>query len=456
MASSTIESPQLSVYLASKLWTLKSSHPGHTATMGASAGKVFNPYYLVSDGKQDFYICQINGDNDTSTFTIISMESLPKFLNMTNSINQITYTPTWYLCSNGYIATNNKGKYIYLHQHLMDLHGQKSGSDQIAAKRSVDHINRDPLDNRLANLRIVDSQTEQNLNQGKKVRSENNLPPEFTLENNDLPKYIQYKPEYEHNGAKHGAQFLVEVKVCGTKNKIVKKSTKAKDKSLYYKLIQAIKLRHQIIAGTPSNWQALDILGQEYLTNEWTVEQQRMISVLAKSGAIPITPAVLDLSITDFPDTPDISKQLAELAETQDESKELAKQIKKEASAARRQARESERGVCPDCGREIVIKTLARHQREFCPMRPGAAEDLEAKKVARVTKMKVTKAVNSKRKVSDEDIIAIRALREGGLTMSAIGVRYGLSHQYVSDICKGVIDTQADKLVKLQESLLAK
>jgi transcriptional regulator with XRE-family HTH domain len=70
--------------------------------------------------------------------------------------------------------------------------------------------------------------------------------------------------------------------------------------------------------------------------------------------------------------------------------------------------------------------------------------------------MKVTKAVNSKRKVSDEDIIAIRALREGGLTMAAIGVRYGLSHQYVSDICKGVIDTQADKLVKLQESLLAK
>ena len=455
MASSTPQT-QLTAYLASKLWTLKSVHTGHTATMGASAGKVFNPYYLVSDGTTEFYVCQVNGDNNTSKYTLISTDYINKFLNMIDSTSQSTYTPTWYMCSNGYVATNNKGKYIYLHQHIMDLHGQKSGTDQIAAKRSVDHINRDPLDNRLANLRIVDSQTEQNLNQGKKVRAENNLPPEFTLENNDLPKYIQYKPEYEHQGAKHGAQFLVEVKVCGTKTKIVKKSTKSKDKSLYYKLIQAIKLRHQIITGTPSNWQALDIPDAKYLANEWTTEQQRMISVLAKSGAIPITPEVLDLAKTDFPDTPDISKQLAELVQTQDESKELTKLVKQEASAARRQARESERGACPDCNREIVIKTLARHQRDFCPNRPGAAEDLEAKKVARITKMKVTKAVNSKRKISDEDIIAIRTLREGGLTMAAIGVRYGVSHQYISDICKGVIDTQADRLVRLQENLLAK
>lgn len=455
MAAST---PQtlLTTYLASKLWTLKSTHSGHTATMGASAGKVFNPYYLVSDGTTEFYVCQVNGDNNTSKYTLISTDSLCKFLNMTDSTSQTTYTPTWYMCSNGYVATSNKGKYIYLHQHLMDLHGQKSGADLTAAKRSVDHINRDPLDNRLANLRIVDSQTEQNLNQGKKVRAENNLPPEFALENNDLPKYIQYRPEYEHNGAKHGAQFLVEIKVCGTKTKIVKKSTKAKDKSLYYKLIQAIKLRHQIITGTPSNWEALDIPNQAYLAKEWTENQHQMITSIAKAGAIPVTSEVLDLTLTDFPDIPDISKQLAELADTQTEASQLAKQVKKEESTARRKARESERGVCPDCNREIVLKTLARHQREFCPNRPNAQEDSEAKKATRVAKMKVTKAVNSKRKISDEDIIAIRALRDGGLTMAAIGVRYGLCHQYVSDICKGIVPTQADKLVELQVSLLAK
>jgi len=424
--------------------------------MGASSGKVFNPYYLVSDGTTEFYVCQVNGDNGKSVYTLISYNSLDKFLNMKDPTTEAYFIPTWYMCTNGYVITKNKASYIYLHQHLMDLHGQKSGTDLIAAKRSVDHINRDPLDNRLANLRIVDSQTEQNLNQGKKVRAENNLPTEFTLENNDLPKYIQYRPEYEHNGAKHGAQFLVEVKVCGTKTKIVKKSTKAKDKSLYYKLIQAIKLRHQIITGTPSNWEALDIPSQAYLAKEWTSEQQRMVTILAKSGAIPVTPQVIDLTLTDFPDIPDISKQLAELSEQQEHIKQQTKQNQTVDAVARRKERESVRGACPDCNREIILKTISRHQREFCPNRPGATEDMEAKKAVRVTKMKVTKAVNSKRKISDEDIIAIRALRDGGLTMAAIGVRYSLSHQYVSDVCKGIVPTQADKLVALQESLLAK
>jgi hypothetical protein len=434
-------------------YTIINSFNGYTATIGKNAGKESNRYHRVCNNltNEEHYIMETNtADPNIKRCFKFDTQSLNKLFNINGMQN-----PTWFIATNGYVMAHVNNTCIYLHQHLMDLHGQKSGTDQIAAKRSVDHINRDPLDNRLANLRIVDSQSEQNLNQGKKVRAENNLPPEFTLENNDLPKYIQYRPEYEHNGAKHGAQFLVEVKVCGTKNKIVKKSTKSKDKSLYYKLIQAIKLRHQIIAVTPSNWQALDIPDQAYLAGPWTTEQQRMISVLAKSGAIPISLAVLDLTLTDFPDTPDISKQLSELAETQAKTKEQAKQVQAQSAEDRRKARESDRGACPECGREIVIKTLARHQREFCPMRPGAAEDAAAKKATRVAKMKVTKAANSTRKISDEDILAIRALRESGLTMSAIGVRYGLSHQYISEVCSGKISMQADKLVSLQSEILA-
>ncbi len=435
-------------------YTILAEFAGHSASIGRTAGKESNKYYKVRNNatNEEHYIMETNtADPNIKRCFKFDAQSINKLFNINGLQN-----PTWFISTNGYVMAHVNNTCIYLHQHLMDLYGQKSGTDLTVAKRSVDHINRDPLDNRLANLRIVDSQTEQNLNQGKKVRAENNLPPEFALENNDLPKYIQYRPEYEHNGAKHGAQFLVEIKVCGTKTKIVKKSTKAKDKSLYYKLIQAIKLRHQIIAGTPSNWEALDIPSQAYLAKEWTVEQHRMITSLAKAGAIPVTPEVLDLSQTDFPDIPDITKQLSELADTQAEAHNLAKEVKKAESAARRKAKESERGACPDCNREIVLKTLARHQREFCPNRPGAAEEAEAKKATRVAKMKVTKAVNSKRKVSDEDIIAIRALRDSGLTMAAIGVRYGLSHQYVSDVCKGIVPTQADKLVALQESLLAK
>lgn len=444
----------LLVYLASKLWTLKAVNAGHTVTMGAFAGKVFNPYYLVNNGKQDFYVCQVNGDNNISKYTLISIDSLDKFLNMIDSTSQSTYTPTWYLCSNGYVATNNKGKCIYLHQHLMDLHGQKSGADPLAAKRSVDHINRDQLDNRLDNLRIVDTQTDQNLNQGKKNRTTNNLPIEFSLDNNDLPKYIQYRPEYEHNGATHGAQFIVAIKICGTNKKLVKKSTKATTKSLYYKLIQAIKLRHQLISGTPSNWPALDIPDSNYLATTWTAEQHRLITSAAKSGAIPLTDKVLDLTLTDFPDIPDISAELTTLAETQEQATELGKQANTANTAARRQARESQRGACPSCNREIVLKTLARHQREFCPNRPNAKEDQEAKKTARIAKMRITKATHNIRKLTDEDIVAIRALAApaNGLTKTAIAKRYGLSHQYISEVISGKVTTQAEKLLQLHLS----
>ena len=75
----------------------------------------------------------------------------------------------------------------------MDYHGNGKG------QLSVDHINRDKLDNRLENLRIT-TQSIQNSNQDKRKRKCNarKLPKE--LENIILPKYVNYnKEEYKPN-----------------------------------------------------------------------------------------------------------------------------------------------------------------------------------------------------------------------------------------------------------------
>lgn len=137
---------------------------------------------------------------------------------------------SWYKLSSGYIASsmvvNGVKKQLLLHRYVLnrlDFPGK-------GATESVDHINRNPLDNRKENLRIV-SQTEQNINQSKKPRTIVQLPDNCGIQPDDIPRHIWYvKP----NGL-HGDRFAIEFK---TEN-IVWKSTSSKKITLQEKLKQA-------------------------------------------------------------------------------------------------------------------------------------------------------------------------------------------------------------------------
>jgi hypothetical protein len=132
----------------------------------------------------------------------------------------------WFACSN-YIGSNitigGVRKILYLHNFIMDnivFPGR-------GAKSSIDHINRDGLDNRKENLRLV-TQTQQNLNQKKKKRTAN-LPEGIP----EIPTHIWY---IKANGG-HGDRFGIDLKT----EKIKWKGTSSKAISIANKLKQAIE-----------------------------------------------------------------------------------------------------------------------------------------------------------------------------------------------------------------------
>ena len=161
--------------------------------------------------------------------TINSSKGVIQFI-INDEDSEKVMTRSWHITSVGYVVsyypTENGIKQLLLHNFILN----RMIFPGRGATESVDHINRNPLDNRKENLRII-SQTEQNLNQNKKTRTIVQLPEDSCLSPEDIPKHIWYvKP----NGG-HGDRFAIEFK---TEN-IVWKTSSSKKMSLKEKLNQA-------------------------------------------------------------------------------------------------------------------------------------------------------------------------------------------------------------------------
>lgn len=136
----------------------------------------------------------------------------------------------WHLSSGKYIGSTyylDGGVKLELYLHNMIMN--RIAFNGKGAKESVDHINRNGLDNRKENLRIV-SQSEQNRNQPKRKRTVI-LPESCGVKPEEIPTHIWYVRAQ----GQHGDRFAIEFKTEG----ICWKTTSSKAVSLQSKLEQA-------------------------------------------------------------------------------------------------------------------------------------------------------------------------------------------------------------------------
>ena len=237
-----------------------------------------NMYWKVSKNNEIFYMMSCRNTDKKISFIKFSIDSLQKVLNIENNRH------SWHIGENGYAKVSfNKNKIRinrYLHQHLMDYYG--NGSDK--SKETIDHINRDKLDNRMENLRLL-SQSEQNMNTGKRNRKHNAQPLPDGLTQEDLPKWVVYYREkiYPENG-KYREFFKIES--CPYSDKIIygtksnKVSIRDKLKEIVEKL-EKLKINYESKEKTNDNKEITEINSNSNIDNK-----QKEESILEKDSLI--------------------------------------------------------------------------------------------------------------------------------------------------------------------------
>ena len=191
-----------------------------------------NPIWKVRTDNEKYYIMYCEKD----TFIKLcskSLKSIYMFKQKYNNNNDITFN----MLASGYCQSNNIesiNKKLLLHQIIMNHYGNGQGT----MNTSIDHINRDPLDNRYNNLKIATRQ-EQEANKTRTGRTRSKMPEGFIEEN--FPKYVEYCTEKLPSGLMRESFRISKTGTPLEKHWYTSKSVKISIKDKYDKMIEKYK-----------------------------------------------------------------------------------------------------------------------------------------------------------------------------------------------------------------------
>ena len=165
---------------------------GHYSDNGKSAYVMKNPIWKIKENDKEILLMYCEKDT-IFKLCIESYKKIVEFEKLHNNSKKLT----WFKHSNGYIAAHFLDSCIYIHQIIMNCYGNGKGTKNI----SVDHIDQDPLNNTMINLRIATRKEQEQNSKGikegtKRARKSNakKLPEGITHEM--MKKYVVYYHEW--------------------------------------------------------------------------------------------------------------------------------------------------------------------------------------------------------------------------------------------------------------------
>ena len=175
---------------------------GHYYTLGNDAFVLKNPMWKIRTDKNEEQIIMYC---EKTTLCILSQQSYQKiieFEKLHNNGKKITF----YIHQNGYICCTLN---LFIHQIILNCYGNGKGTTNI----SVDHLDRNPLNNTYENLRVATRDEQEKNSKGiadgtKRARKHNAKPLPEGITQDMLEKYVVYYQEYLDKEQQKSREFF--------------------------------------------------------------------------------------------------------------------------------------------------------------------------------------------------------------------------------------------------------